>query len=279
MTNMYDFLGINTDRTTYEPPVALTIAGSDSGGGSGIQADLKTFAACRVFGTTVITLVTAQNTKGVLALEIMPDALVLKQYEAIADLAPKAAKLGALGHQRMISLVSEMLTESPIDTLVVDPVMVSKHGDPLMAQPAYRVFAEKILPLALLVTPNRFEAAALTGRTVEGPSSMRDAAKAIFDLGARNVLVKGSHLEGVVRDYFYDGTGFVEFGADRVDSERVHGSGCTHSAAITARLALGNSLEEAIEFAREFISGAIEKAPKIGAGISPVNPMHAIWNA
>jgi len=277
---MYDFLGINTDTSVYQPPVALTIAGSDSGGGAGIQADLKTFAACKVYGTSVITLITAQNTQGVLGLEVLSDSMVTQQFEAVmVDLKPVAAKIGALGNERMISVVSEMLTERPIARLVVDPVMVSKHGDPLMAATAFKIFAINMLPHALLVTPNRFEAGALCGRRVEGPTSMKEAAKAIFDLGAKNVLIKGSHLEKVARDYVYDGTGFIEFGADRVDSERVHGSGCTHSAAITARLALGDSLESSIEFAREFISGAIEKAPEIGEGISPVNPMHAMWTA
>lgn len=280
MDSMYDFLGINTDTRVYQPPVALTIAGSDSGGGAGIQADLKTFAACKVYGTSVITLITAQNTQGVLGLEVLSDAMVTQQFEAImGDLKPVAAKIGALGNERMISVVSEMLTERPIAKLVVDPVMVSKHGDPLMAATAFKIFAINMLPHALLVTPNRFEAGALCGRRVEGPTSMKEAAKAIFDLGAKNVLIKGSHLEKVARDFFYDGTGFIEFGADRVDSERVHGSGCTHSAAITARLSLGDSLESSIEFAREFISGAIEKAPEIGEGISPVNPMHAMWTA
>ncbi len=280
MSSMYDFLGINTDTSVYQPPVALTIAGSDSGGGAGIQADLKTFAACKVYGTSVITLITAQNTQGVLGLEVLSDSMVTQQFEAVmVDLKPVAAKIGALGNERMISVVSEMLTERPIARLVVDPVMVSKHGDPLMAATAFKIFAINMLPHALLVTPNRFEAGALCGRRVEGPTSMKEAAKAIFDLGAKNVLIKGSHLEKVARDYFYDGTGFIEFGADRVDSERVHGSGCTHSAAITARLALGDSLESSIEFAREFISGAIEKAPEIGEGISPVNPMHAMWTA
>jgi len=273
-------LGNNTDTSVYQPPVALTIAGSDSGGGAGIQADLKTFAACKVYGTSVITLITAQNTQGVLGLEVLSDSMVTQQFEAVmVDLKPVAAKIGALGNERMISVVSEMLTERPIARLVVDPVMVSKHGDPLMAATAFKIFAINMLPHALLVTPNRFEAGALCGRRVEGPTSMKEAAKAIFDLGAKNVLIKGSHLEKVARDYFYDGTGFIEFGADRVDSERVHGSGCTHSAAITARLALGDSLESSIEFAREFISGAIEKAPEIGEGISPVNPMHAMWTA
>lgn len=277
---MYDFLGINADTTTYQPPVALTIAGSDSGGGAGIQADLKTFAACRVFGTSVLTLITAQNTQGVSGLEMLSDAMVLKQYEAVmSDLKPVAAKIGALGNERMISVVSDMLVERPIAKLVLDPVMVSKHGDPLMADAAFKIFTAKMLPHALVVTPNRFEAEALCGLRVEGPTSMKEAAKAIFDLGAKNVLIKGSHLESVARDYFYDGTGFIEFGADRVGSERVHGSGCTHSAAITARLAHGDSLEASIEFAREFISAAIDNAPEIGEGISPVNPMHAIWSA
>lgn len=280
MNSMYDFLGIKTDIRTYEPPVAMTIAGSDSGGGAGIQADLKTFAACRVFGTSVITLVTAQNTVGVRSIEMMPDALVRAQYDAVMDdLKPRAAKVGALGNERTISLVADMLVERPLGLLVIDPVMVSKHGDPLMAAGAIKAFRERMLPHALLVTPNRYEATMLTGREVAGPTSMKDAAKALFDLGARHVLIKGSHLDSIARDFYYDGTGFIEFGADRVDSERVHGSGCTHSAAITSRLAHGSSLESAIEFAREFITSAIERAPKLGEGISPVNPMHAIWNA
>jgi hydroxymethylpyrimidine/phosphomethylpyrimidine kinase len=263
---------------TYEPPTALTIAGSDSGGGAGAQADLKTFAACGVYGTSVLTLITAQNTRGVRALEMVGEPMVRAQFEAVvSDLPPAAAKTGALGNEQMIALVAELLQEAPIPNLVVDPVMISKHGDPLMTESARRAMAERLMPHALVVTPNRHEAEVLSQRSVDGLDTMKDAAKAIFDRGARNVLVKGSHLGNIVRDIVYDGSGFVEFGADRVESDRVHGSGCTHSAAITARLAHGDGLLESIDFARQFISGAIEKAPKLGSGIAPVNPMHDRW--
>lgn len=275
--SMFDLFGTTTP-TAYQPPVTLTIAGSDSGGGAGIQADLKTFAACAAYGASIVTLVTAQNTRGVSNVHVLPDEVVRAQFEAVMpDLEPRAAKTGALGNDRMIGLVTECLTQWPIERLVVDPVLVSKHGDPLMSESAARTLVERLLPHCLIVTPNRHEAQVLTGRAVEGPSSMKDAAKALFDRGARNVLIKGAHLDRIVRDIVYDGSGFVEFGADRVDSDRVHGSGCAHSAAITARLAHGDELLEAVAFAREFISSAIEKAPSIGHGISPVNPMHARW--
>lgn len=261
-------------------PVALTIAGSDSGGGAGIQADLKTFAACRVFGTSVLTLVTAQNTRGVEGIEMVPPEFVQRQYVAvIADIKPAAAKTGALGSEEMIAAVAEMLSEHPVERLVVDPVMISKHGDPLMSKEAFGAMRDQMLPGATLVTPNRFEAAALTEqRRVESVPSMKEAAKRIYDFGARHVVVKGGHFDKIVRDIFYDGTGFVEFGADRVDSERVHGSGCTFSSCVTARLAHGTSVVDALGDAREFISAAIAKAPKIGGGVAPVNPMHAVWD-
>lgn len=280
MSDFLNMLGLGTDKPQPGPrPVALTIAGSDSGGGAGIQADLKTFAALEVFGTSVLTLVTAQNTIGVTAVHMLPEEVVRAQYDAVStDLPPAAAKTGALGSNAMIGLVAELLEERPIERLVVDPVMVSKHGEPLLPDSAVRTMRERMFPRALLITPNRFEAAALTGRTVEGPSSMRDAAKQLFDTGAKNVLVKGGHLDTIVRDIFYDGTGFIEFGADRVDSRALHGSGCVFAATITARLAHGDALLNAIEFAREFISGAIEHAPALGSGIPPVNPMHRIWS-
>lgn len=278
MIDLFDALGGNP-KPAYVPPIALTIAGSDSGGGAGIQADLKTFAACRVYGTSALTLVTAQNTIGVRDLYVLPEGIVRSQLAAIfSDLPPVAVKTGALGSERMIGVVAECLEEWKVETLVVDPVMVSKHGDSLLPDAAIKAFVARMLPKALLVTPNRFEAAALSGRTVEGPNSMKDAAKAIFDRGARNVLIKGTHLDRFVRDIVYDGSGFIEFGADRIYSPRVHGSGCTHSAAITARLALGDPLLESIGWAREFISGAIEAAPPLGEGVSPVNPMHRIWS-
>lgn len=262
----------------FTPPVALTIAGSDSGGGAGVQADLKTFAACKAFGTSVLTLVTAQNTRGVSEVFLLPEALIRSQYAAVVpDLEPAAAKTGALGDERRIEVVAELLQEHAPARLVVDPVMVSKHGDPLLPPSAARAIRERLLPRAAVVTPNRFEAEVLTGRSVDGLDTMKDAAKRLFDTGVDIVLIKGAHFDRVVRDLVYDGNGFVEFGADRVDSDRVHGSGCTFSAAITARLAHGDPVIDAIAFAREFISGAIEGAPKIGHGISPVNPMHELW--
>lgn len=260
-------------------PVALTIAGSDSGGGAGIQADLKTFAACRVFGTSVLTLVTAQNTRGVSDIQVMDRAVVRAQFKSVMDdLEPRAAKTGALGNGEIIATVADMLEKRPIEGLVVDPVMISKHGHPLMVEEDYAVVRDKLLPHAFLVTPNRFEASALTGKErVETVPSMKEAAKRIHDFGAKHVVVKGGHFEKIVRDIYYDGTGFVEFGADRVNSERVHGSGCVFSAAITARLAQDESLLDAIGFAREFVTGAIANAPEVGGGISPVNPMHQYW--
>jgi hydroxymethylpyrimidine/phosphomethylpyrimidine kinase len=276
---MSKMLGIPASNTPpVIPPIALTIAGSDSGGGAGIQADLRTFAALKVHGTSVITLVTAQNTVGVSHIHLLPEASITAQLEAVCgDLAPAAAKTGALGSAPIIRLVADMFTQRPLNRLVVDPVMVSKHGDALLPDDAVDAMRAALLPLALVVTPNRFEAERLTGRSVSGLDSMKDAARRIFDMGSKNVLLKGSHLDRIVRDLLYDGTGFIEFGADRVDSSHVHGSGCVFAAAITARLAHGDPLPDAVHFAREFITGAITDAPRLGSGISPVNPMFRMW--
>lgn len=259
--------------------VALTIAGSDSGGGAGIQADLKTFAACQVFGTTVLTMVTAQNTQGVDYIEMLDSDVVQAQFNSvIGDLSPRAAKTGALGTGFMIEAVAQMLEKRPIERLVVDPVMISKHGQPLMDESAFEVVRDVLLPHSLVVTPNRFEAAALIGgKRVETVPAMKEAAKRIHDFGAPNVIIKGGHFDKIVRDIFYDGSGFVEFGADRIDSKRLHGSGCTFSAAIAARLAKGDSLVDAIAFARNFITAAIDHAFDVGHGIPPVHPMHGYW--
>lgn len=263
----------------YTPPVVSTIAGSDSGGGAGIQADLKTFAAMRVFGTSVVTLITAQNTRGVQKIEVLDQDLIRGQFAAVNDdFEVAATKTGALGSERIIEVVAELVSTAELKNLVVDPVMISKHGHPLLPESAHRVFIERMLEPAAIVTPNRFEAEVLSGRRVEGVATMRDAARAIFDRGARAVVIKGPHLDGkVVRDIFYDGSGFLEFGADKLDSKSLHGSGCAYSAAICARLAHGDSIEEALNYSRLFISGAIEMAPDLGHGVSPVNPMHEVW--
>lgn len=260
-------------------PVALTIAGSDSGGGAGAQADLKTFAACEVFGTSVLTLVTAQNTRGVQEIEVLDGELVADQFDSVIDdLAPSAAKTGALGNAEMIRTVARILRDRAPERLVVDPVMISKHGQPLMAEEAYAVMRERMLPRADIVTPNRFEAAALADvDSVESLASMKEAARRIFEFGAGCVVVKGGHFQEAARDVMYDGSGFVEFEASKIETDRLHGSGCTFSAAMVARLARGASVMEAVGFAREFITGAIEAAPDVGDGVGPVNPMYETW--
>jgi hydroxymethylpyrimidine/phosphomethylpyrimidine kinase len=280
MANFLDTLmGLN-DRPNapVTPPIALTIAGSDSGGGAGIQADIKTFSALGVHATSALTLVTAQNTKGVQAIEMLSVPLVRAQLKALrTDLPAVATKTGALGSEAMIQAIVEWLQDHPIENLVVDPVMVSKHGDPLLPERAQRILRDRLLEHALLITPNCFEAAAMTQRDVGDLASMKEAAKRLFDHGPKLVLIKGSQLDRIVRDIVYDGTGFIEFGADRIRTTRLHGSGCVFSATITARLAHGDSPLAAIEFAREFISGAIERAPALGSGVAPVHPLHEIW--
>lgn len=262
------------------PPVALSIAGSDSGGGAGLQADLKTFAACGVHGTTVVAAITAQNTEHVEGVEPVSEQMVHGQYRAVVDdLEPAAAKTGALGDATRVRAVSECLQDRPIDSVVIDPVMISKHGDPLMGEEGREVIRDDLLKHATLATPNRHEAEVLSGgHTVRGVDSMKDAARAIHDLGPDAVLIKGRHLEGTVRDIMYDGTGFIEYGADKVPTDRLHGSGCVFSSAITARLAAGQPLPEAVGFARDFITRAIQTAPPLGAGIAPVNPLFSFWH-
>jgi hydroxymethylpyrimidine/phosphomethylpyrimidine kinase len=223
------------------PRVALTIAGSDSGGGAGIQADLKTFQRFGVYGTSALTLVTAQNTLGVHALHLLHRDLVVKQIAAVAeDFEVRAAKTGALGSEELIDAVAGALEEHAIPNLVVDPVMISKHGDPLLAKGAVDTLKHRLFPRATLVTPNLHEARALLGSPVESGDRMRDAARAVCDLGAAAVLVKGGGLPGdEAIDVFYDGADFVHVAGPRIDTPHTHGTGCTYSAAITALLARG----------------------------------------
>jgi len=253
--------------------VALTIAGSDSGGGAGIQADLKTFQRFGVYGTSALTLVTAQNTVGVRAVELLPTELITQQIAAVAeDFEVRAAKTGALGSSEIIEKVAAALEEHAIPSPVVDPVMISKHGDPLLDAGSIEVLKARLFPKASLVTPNLHEAAALLGRVVESEEAMRDAARAVCDLGAAATLVKGGHLPGEEAvDLFYDGTDFVRLAAPRVDTPHTHGTGCTYSAAITALLARGKTLAEAVRDAKDYISRAIAGAPGIGHGHGPVD--------
>ncbi len=255
------------------PRIALTIAGSDSGGGAGIQADLKTFHHFGVYGTSALTLITAQNTVGVSEVHLLQPELVAKQIEVVAgDFELRAAKTGALGSEELIEVVAAGVEEHAIPNLVVDPVMISKHGDPLLAKGAVDVLRGRLFPRAALVTPNLHEAAELLGGPVESEQQMQDAARAVCDLGAAAVLVKGGQLPGEEAvDLFYDGAAFVRLAAPRIDTPHTHGTGCTYSAAITALLARGEKLADAVRQAKDFISRAIASAPGLGHGHGPVD--------
>ena len=253
------------------PPVALTIAGSDPSGGAGIQADLKTFHQFGVYGEAVITLVTVQNTVRVSRVEVMPVALVREQLAAVLeDIPPGAAKTGALGSAEMVAAVAEAAGEFAFP-LVVDPVMVSKHGLRLLPAAATAAIKDLLLPRAFLLTPNVPEAEALTGLAIRSLEDMRRAALRLGEMGARAVLLKGGHLEGDATDLLWDGAGWHEFPAARVATPHTHGTGCTYSAAITAGLAQGLALAAAVGGAKRYLDAAIRTNPGLGKGSGPVN--------
>jgi hydroxymethylpyrimidine/phosphomethylpyrimidine kinase len=253
------------------PPIALTIAGSDPSGGAGIQADLKTFHQFGVYGEAVIALLTVQNTVRVARVVVMPPALVLEQLAAVLeDIPPGAAKTGALGSAEMVEAVARAAEDFKFP-LVVDPVMVSKHGLSLLPDAAVAAIRERLLPRAFLITPNVPEAEALTGMEIRTLDDMRRAASRLRELGARAVLIKGGHLEGDATDLLIDGAQFYEFPATRVATSHTHGTGCTYSAAITALLALAYPLPEAVARAKTFITEAIRTSPGLGSGRGPVN--------
>lgn len=253
--------------------VALTIAGSDSGGGAGIQADLKTFSALGVFGTSAITAITAQNTMGVEAVEMLSADIVGKQIAAVAsDFPVAAAKTGMLANTDIIAAVAAALQAHGIKNLVVDTVMVSKSNHRLLEPQAEAAMRSVLMPLAFIVTPNLPEAEVLTGMEITNPETMREAARKLFALGARHVLVKGGHLENAAAtDIFFDGKDFFELEAERVATTSTHGTGCTLSAAIAAYLALGESPLEACRKAKAYLTGALKHAVKLGHGHGPVN--------
>lgn len=253
------------------PPIALTIAGSDPSGGAGIQADLKTFHQFGVYGEAAITLLTVQNTVRVSRVVVLPPALVLEQLAAVLeDIPPAAAKTGALGSAAMVEALARAARDFTFP-LVVDPVMVSKHGLSLLPTVAVAAIRELLLPRAFLVTPNVPEAEALTGLTIHSLEDMRGAACRLRELGARAVLIKGGHLEGDATDLLFDGAEWHEFTAPRVATPHTHGTGCTYSAAITAGLAQGLALAIAVARAKRFIHQAIRTNPGLGQGSGPVN--------
>jgi hydroxymethylpyrimidine/phosphomethylpyrimidine kinase len=259
-------------------PKALTIAGSDSGGGAGIQADLKTFSAFRVFGMSVITAVTAQNSLGVHGVENLPPAFVALQLRSVlSDFGAGAAKCGMLSTAPIIEAVAATLADDPVDKLVVDPVMVAKSGDALLQPDARQALIERVLPLALVVTPNLPEAESLAGIPVASRPDMEEAARRIHRLGPRYVLVKGGHLKGDAIDLLWNGKAFTAFRAPRIDSGNTHGTGCTLSAAIAAGLARGQAIGDAIRDAKAYVTRAIREGFAAGRGVGQLRHFIAEW--
>jgi hydroxymethylpyrimidine/phosphomethylpyrimidine kinase len=257
-------------------PIALTIAGSDPSGGAGIQADLKTFHQLGVYGEAVITLITVQNTVALEHVECLPAVLVLHQLRAVLDdIPPTAAKTGALGNGSIVRAVAEAAADFRFP-LVVDPVMVSQHGRLLGSDDTLDAIRDTLVPYASLLTPNLDEAEALTGLEVRDIDGMHRAARRLHEMGAKAVLVKGGHLAGDAVDVLYT-TGLTrEFRAARIETRHTHGTGCTYSAAITAELARGALLEQAVESAKGFVTEAIRSAPGLGRGSGPLNHHAAV---
>lgn len=256
-------------------PCALTVAGSDSSGGAGIQADLKTFTVLGVYGASVVTAVTAQNTQGVCAVEVLSPALVRAQLESVlSDLDFGAVKTGMLGTAAVVQETAAGLRERRIP-LVVDPVMVSKSGHSLLSPEAQATVVRHLLPLALVVTPNLHEANALTGRNIKSVDDMELAARQLGQLGPAWVVVKGGHLEGDAADLVWDGRSATVLRSRRIATRHTHGTGCSFASAIAAFLALGDPVHRAILRAKSFITRAIQTAPGLGRGHGPTN--HLCW--
>jgi hydroxymethylpyrimidine/phosphomethylpyrimidine kinase len=260
-------------------PRALTIAGSDSGGGAGIQADLKTFAAFGVYGMSAITAVTAQNTLAVTDWLAMPPNLIAKQIDAVLDdIGANAVKTGMLANVEIVETVAAKLRERAVETLVVDPVMAAKGGHKLLEGRAVAALIRELLPMALVVTPNRPEAEILTGREIRSWDDARAAAAQIVGMGARSVVIKGGHFdEHAATDLFYDGETYHEFTSVRVDTRNTHGTGCTFASAIAAGLAKGFSTRDSIAQAKSYVTLAIQHSYDIGHGHGPVHHFYRYW--
>ncbi|MBI4312734.1 MAG: bifunctional hydroxymethylpyrimidine kinase/phosphomethylpyrimidine kinase [Chloroflexi bacterium] len=254
-------------------PVAVTIAGSDSGGGAGIQADLKTFAALGVYGASALTAITAQNTLGVTAIHEVPTDVIAAQIEAIiTDIGADAVKTGMLASSPVINVVARELKRHRVARLVVDPVMVAKGGDRLLQEEAVDALRAILLPLATVVTPNTPEAEVLAGMTIRTMTDVREAARRIAALGPKNVVVKGGHLEGKdAVDTLYDGHGFQEFTSERFPTKNTHGTGCTFASAIAAGLAKGLPVVDAVAGAKAYVTSAIKAGLEIGHGHGPLD--------
>jgi hydroxymethylpyrimidine/phosphomethylpyrimidine kinase len=257
---------------------ALTIAGSDSGAGAGIQADLKTFAAFGVYGTSAITAITAQNTVGVTRVQALSPDLIAAQIDAVIDdIGTHALKTGMLANAAIIETVAQKIRQHRLQNLVVDPVMVATSGDLLIKKNAVATLRSQLLPLATVVTPNLPEAEQLTGKPLRGWKDIEAAARHIAAIGARAVVIKGGHRQGPAIDLFFDGKKMLALEAPRIRTRNTHGTGCSFSAAIAAGLAKGETLESAVHAAKKYITAAIRAGFKVGAGHSPVHHFHQLW--
>lgn len=257
-------------------PRVLLIAGSDCSGGAGIQADLKTVSALGAFGMTAITALTAQNTTGVLGiLQVSPEFLTLQIDACVTDIGCDAVKTGMLADAAIIEAVSAAIARHQLRRVVVDPVMIAKHGAALLKPEAVAALKAKMLPIATVVTPNLHEAGALVGGDIHDLSGMKAAARAIQQMGAQNVVIKGGHLAGVAADILFDGREFTEFSAERFHTKHTHGTGCIFASAIAANLAHGRGVKESVAAAKEFITAAIRNGLALGKGCGPANPMAA----
>ena len=260
-------------------PSVLTIAGSDSSAGAGIQADLKTFAALGVYGTSALAAITAQNTLGVTAVHELPPEIVAAQIDAVVrDIRPDAVKTGMLSRAPIIQVIAQKAKEHGLPNLVVDPVMVAKSGDRLLRQDAVRALRDLLLPLAAVVTPNLPEAEVLVGRKLSSGDEIRQAAKEIVALGPAAVVMKGGHLKSeAAMDLLYDGRQFHEYSAPRIETTSTHGTGCTFASAIAAFLARGEPLADAVGHAKQYLTEALRRAYPIGSGHGPVHHFYRWW--
>jgi len=256
----------------------LTIAGSDSCGGAGIQADIKTFCALGTYGMSVITAVTAQNTTGVKSVREMDADIIKEQINCVFDdIKIHSVKIGMVSSIEIINTIGECLREKNAQNIVVDPVMVSKSGCHLLRPESKEALIKVLFPIAEVVTPNLFEAEVITGDKIEDLKAMEDAAVKIHKLGAKNVVVKGGHLSGDAIDVLYDGKGFSYIKGRRIDTKNTHGTGCTFSSAIAATIAKGYSVLEAVKIAKEYINGAIEHSIELGHGVGPTNHFYELY--
>ena len=257
--------------------IAMTIAGSDSIGGAGIQADLKTFAALGVYGTCVLTAITAQNTETVSAIHEVPLHIISKQIDAItSDVTVKAVKIGMLSSPEIIEMVALKMRESQLENIVVDPVMIAKSGANLTKPEAIISLKTLLIPMAEIVTPNIPEAQILSGHKINSAKDIQRCAQEIKELGPKSVIIKGGHLSGPATDLFYDGNKFEEFTSPRISTKNTHGTGCTFSSAIAAQLANGLELRQAVDKAKKYVTESIKHSLSIGHGHGPLDHFHKL---